>query len=160
MYQSKQKKIFIRLGSVFLMLAFVLVLVSLVPASGIAQTTPAPNLNTGATNTAYTGSYCTTAVTAFNNLSDLFKYFTCSLQRLVLPLLFTVAGLVFVWGTVKFISSRDSAEKEEGQQFMLWGVIAFPVMLALWGLIGLIGTTFHISNVLPTVPVTDPPKIQ
>ncbi len=114
--------------------------------------------NSGASQAEYDGSYCATAVTSFLTLADMFKFVTCGLQRLVLPLLFTFAGLVFVWGTVKFIAAKDSAEKEEGQQFMLWGVIAFAVMLSIWGIIRIFTVTFHLGNTLPVVPVTT--KIQ
>lgn len=127
------------------------------PMNTFAQTTTStPPLypdSTGVTGQQYTGSYCTNVTNTFTNLADLFKYFTCLLERSVLPLLFTIAGLVFVWGAVKFISSRDSSEKEAGQQFMLWGVIAFAVMLSVWGLVNILRVTFHINNVLPVVPV-------
>lgn len=110
--------------------------------------------STGPTQAVYDGAYCTTPVTTFSTLADVFKFGTCFLQRLLLPLFFVLAGLCFVWGTVKFIAAKDSSEKEEGQQFMLWGVIAFAVMLSLWGLIRLFNTTFHLGTSLPTIPKT------
>ncbi len=107
----------------------------------------------------YSGTYCPENATyTFTNISSLFRFFTCLIQRLFLPLCFTMAILVFVWGTVQFMRASDSAEKEQGQQFMLWGVIGFAVMLSLWGIVNLFGVTFHTSNVVPTVPVMPAPS--
>ena len=107
----------------------------------------------------YNGTYCSTGAANFDKLSDIFRYFTCFVQRALLPLFFAIAGLMFIWGTIKFMMSHDSSEREQGQQFMLWGIIGFAVMLSLWGIIRLFGDTFHINNVLPTIPTT-PPQIQ
>lgn len=42
----------------------------------------------------------------------------------------------FLWGVVKFISNaNDDAEREKGKQFIIWGVIAFVVLLSLWGIV-------------------------
>ena len=105
-------------------------------------------------------SYCKNLPATPSNLSGLFKYLTCFLQKFVLPLLFTIAGLVFIWGAVKFMGADDSSEKEEGQQFMVWGIIGLAVMFSIWGIIGIIGNTFGIQGVFPKVPVSPPGTIQ
>jgi hypothetical protein len=115
------------------------------------QTTPPPTV-------AYTG-YCVQIPSApFKDLPEIIKYVTCLLDRSVVPLLFGIALVVFLWGAVKFIQASESSEKEEGRQFMLWGVIALTVMVSVWGLVSIFGTTFGIKTVIPQLPVNSQSK--
>lgn len=76
-----------------------------------------------------------------------------TVQQLILDLLtslgrlFWLAAVVFfVFGVVKFIKNADdSAEREKGKQFMVWAVIAFVVLVSLWGLVRFFGDTFGIN---------------
>jgi hypothetical protein len=87
-------------------------------------------------------------------LSDLLDYFTCVIGKSVIPFLFALAVLMFIWGAIKFfiINSDEEAKREQGKQFMIWGIIALAVMVSVWGLVNILGTTFGVrTNVLPTV---------
>lgn len=54
-------------------------------------------------------------------------------------LFWTVAIIFFMWGVIKFIkNSEDSAEHEQGKQFMIWGVIALLVLVSVWGFVRII----------------------
>lgn len=51
-------------------------------------------------------------------------------------LFWAMAVAFFVWGIVKFIKNADdTAEHEKGKQFMVWGIIAFLVLVSLWGIV-------------------------
>lgn len=121
--------------------------------------TPAPGTPPSGTTsgTTYSGTYCTTytgSITATSSkISDILDFVTCFIQRSIVPLLFALAVAVFVWGVVKFIGKEDSSEREEGKQFMLWGIIAIAVMFSVWGLVRLLGNTFKVNNVIPSLPV-------
>lgn len=62
----------------------------------------------------------------------------------LIPLLFLVATVVFLWGIVQFISAADNKEKrEDGKQFIIYGLIGLFIMVAIWGLVNvLLGTFF------------------
>ena len=97
-----------------------------------------------------TCSALTTGAT-FKNLLD---YITCIIANSVIPLLFAGAAIMFIWGVVKFfiIDADEEAKRAQGRQFMIWGIIALAVMLSVWGLAGILGSTFGINtSVLPTV---------
>ena len=47
--------------------------------------------------------------------------------------------------------SDEEAKREQGKQFMLWGIVALAVMLSVWGLVHLLGNTFGIEYVIPKV---------
>jgi hypothetical protein len=87
-------------------------------------------------------------------LSDLFCYVTKMINDSVIPLIFTLATVLFIWGGVKFfiMNAGEEKKREEGKQFMLWGIIALAVMLSVWGLVNILGTTFNVNTrVLPSV---------
>lgn len=85
-------------------------------------------------------------------LGDLFKYVTCIISTSVIPLLFSLAVMLFVWGVVMYvINPGEEEKKKKGKSFMLWGIIALAVMVSVWGLVSILRTTFGIGNVIPQV---------
>ena len=120
----------------------------LVRTLGIGQDA-APNVsNLITTSTASSG--CTLGP-KFQGLLD---YVTCIIGKSVIPLLMAVAVVMFVWGAVKFfiIGGDEEKKRDEGKQFMLWGIIALAVMISIWGLVKILGQTFNLeTNFLPQV---------
>ena len=52
---------------------------------------------------------------------------------------FVLAIALFFWGIVKFISNAsDSDAREEGKKFIMWSIIAFVVLVSLWGIVALV----------------------
>jgi len=89
-----------------------------------------------------------------STLKDVLCYFTKLINDSVIPLLFAVATVFFVWGAVKFfiINAAEEAKREQGKQFMIWGIVALTVMLSVWGLVELLTGTFGVGgSVLPQV---------
>jgi hypothetical protein len=84
---------------------------------------------------------------------------TCVINSSIIPFIFALAVVMFVWGSVKFfiINADEEAKRAQGKQFMVWGVVALAVMLSVWGLVGILDSTFGIKNnsILPQVT---PPK--
>ncbi len=98
-----------------------------------------------------TGTYCT--LLNHPKLQDVLCYATTIINNSIIPLIFALAVVMFVWGVVQFvINSDEEAKKEKGKQFMIWGIIALAVMLSVWGLVGIFTSTFNINgSVLPQV---------
>jgi hypothetical protein len=85
---------------------------------------------------------------------DLLCYVTKIINDSVIPLIFALATVMFVWGAVNFfiINADEEAKRAEGKQFMVWGIVALAVMLSVWGLVGIVSSTFGINgNILPQV---------
>ena len=81
-------------------------------------------------------------------------YIVCIINSAIIPLLFAVAVIMFVWGVIKFfiINSDEEAKRAQGKQYMVWGIIGLAVMLSIWGLVNILGVTFGVnSSVLPQV---------
>lgn len=60
-----------------------------------------------------------------------------------IPVAFIFALIYFFWGIAKFIfSAGDTTKVEEGKAVMLWGVVVLFVIASVWGIIGVLRTTF------------------
>jgi hypothetical protein len=85
------------------------------------------------------------------------------INNVIVPILLAVAFGFFVWGIIKafFIDKNDSSKRNEDISYMIWGVVAFAVILSIWGLVnlaaGVVGDVTGDDNTsieLPTIPST------
>jgi len=74
----------------------------------------------------------------------------------LVPVLFALAFIVFLYGIVsKYIFSRgDETKVAEGHKLILWGIIAFVVMISLWGLVNVVANTFGLFGYYAPLPPT------
>ncbi len=65
----------------------------------------------------------------------------------IVPVLFAVAFLVFLCGVYKYfiLGATNEGEKRDGRKFVFWSIIGFVVIFSVWGLVGLLGSTFGLS---------------
>lgn len=72
------------------------------------------------------------------------KFSEVIIQPLI-SLLFALAVLIFLWGIFEFIRDAESADgREKGKQHMIYGIIGIVIMVAVWGIIGILKNTFGI----------------
>lgn len=85
------------------------------------------------------------------------------INDVIVPILLAVAFGFFVWGIIKafFIDKNDSSKRGEDISYMIWGVVAFAVILSIWGLVnlaaGVVGDVTGDDRTdvkLPTIPST------
>ena len=71
------------------------------------------------------------------------------INYVLVPVLFAIAFIVFLYGIVaKYIFSHGDPEKtKEGHKLILWGLIAFVVMISLWGLVNVVANTFGLYGI-------------
>lgn len=101
---------------------------------------------------AVTGASCTLAGNP--KFQDVLCYITGIINNSVIPLIVALATVMFVWGVVQFfiLNADEEAKRAQGKQFMIWGIVALAVMLSVWGLVGILGSTFGVgTSVLPQV---------
>ncbi len=98
------------------------------------------------------------AVALAQNVTATLATLTTWINSLI-PLLMTLAVVVFFWGLVKYIASAaDDSAKESGKTLMIWGMIALFVMVAFWGIIGYFQSSLGVTGAVQTAPT--PPQIQ
>ena len=85
---------------------------------------------------------------AINNISDVGSFIINTINNILVPVLFAVAFIVFLWGAFEtFILGASSEEtKEKGKNLMLWGLIGFFVMVSVWGLVNILTGTISFGN--------------
>lgn len=67
--------------------------------------------------------------------------------KLALPLLIAVAVVYFVYQVFMYaIYSSDEDAKAKAKTQMLWGIIGIFVMVSVWGLVGILQSTFGTSG--------------
>lgn len=78
------------------------------------------------------------------------------IEGALIPLLFAVALLVFLYGVYKYFiaSSDDPGKRGEAVQLMLYGLGGFVLMFAVWGIVEFLigGLGFDSSAGTPTPP--------
>ena len=65
------------------------------------------------------------------DLGTLAQGFTDAIWGSVVPLLFSLCFLVFLWGIAKFISNAgDAKTHQDGKMMMIWGLVGLFVMVS------------------------------
>lgn len=76
------------------------------------------------------------------------------LNKTVVPLLFALAFLFFVVNVVRYFIIGGDQEDARGKAKMLalWGIVAFVVMVSIWGIVNLLTSGFGIGRSEPVCP--------
>jgi Type IV secretion system pilin len=86
---------------------------------------------------------------AINNISDVGSFIINTINNVLVPVIFAIAFIVFLWGAFDtFILGASGGDdvKEKGKNLMLWGLIGFFVMVSVWGLVNILTGTFGFGN--------------
>jgi NADH:ubiquinone oxidoreductase subunit 2 (subunit N) len=88
------------------------------------------------------------------NIYDAANLITGLINNVLVPLIFAVAFVVFIWGVFTyFIASGDNDEKREnGKKLMLYGIVGFFLMVSVWGLVNILLGTFQLNSSVPSLP--------
>ncbi|HUQ30217.1 MAG TPA: hypothetical protein VM103_01715 [Candidatus Paceibacterota bacterium] len=81
------------------------------------------------------------------------------INNILVPLIFSLAFIVFIWGAFNtFILGANSEDvREKGKNLMLYSLIGFFVMVSIWGLVNILTNTVDLNSTTPdSVPTTDP----
>jgi amino acid transporter len=86
------------------------------------------------------------ALARVNNFKDLVnKILIDGLLRPLPMLLVGLAVIIFIYGVITLIFSEGGDKKEEGKQYMVWGIVGIFVMVSVWGLVNILINTFNLQ---------------
>ena len=72
---------------------------------------------------------------------------TGEILQLLLPIVFTLAVVAFMFGIVRLLFTLISGGETEGQGAVLfWGIVALFVMTSIWGIVDFAGNLFGIEQ--------------
>lgn len=66
--------------------------------------------------------------------------------NIIIPILVVLGVVYFVWGVVTYVISNDEEAKKAGRDRMIYGIIGLVVIIAMWGLVGLVSNTFGLGS--------------
>jgi hypothetical protein len=73
----------------------------------------------------------------------------------VVPLIIAIGVIYFIWGVVTYVIASDEEAKKSGRNRIIYGIIGLVVIVGMWGLVRIVGTTFGTNGattvVLPTI---------
>jgi len=71
------------------------------------------------------------------------------INNVFIPLLFSIAFLIFLFGVYKYFIYHGAEAKshEDGRKYILYGIIGFAVMVSVWGLVNIVTQTFGTDGV-------------
>ncbi|MFH1608853.1 MAG: hypothetical protein ABH951_02430 [Patescibacteria group bacterium] len=73
---------------------------------------------------------------------------------ILIPILIVLGVVFFVYGVVMYMIGKDEEAKKKGKDKIIYGIIGLVVIVAMWGLVGIITRTFGLEN--STVDITIP----
>lgn len=96
------------------------------------------------------------AALAATDAKSLISVVTGILNALI-PLFMIIATVVFLWGVIRYITAAGDEEKvKEARNFIIYGLIGLFVMVSVWGLVGVLVSTFGVGGSsgvgTPTIP--------
>ncbi len=100
------------------------------------------------------------AQTTISNANDVARFIVNFINTILVPVVFAIAFIVFIWGIFEaFILEKDAEKQKKGRSKILWGIIGFFVMVSVWGIVNILTNTLQFSDPqgpaggLPTAPV-------
>ncbi len=97
-----------------------------------------------------------TEICSSNSMKDItgiINWASCLLYKTVVPFLFALATVGFIWGIMQYYLNPDNEEKrKKGKNFIIGGLIALFVMLSIWGIVGILTGTFELKSTIPQLP--------
>ncbi len=71
--------------------------------------------------------------------------------RMIVPLLISLGVVYFVWGVITYVIASDEEAKKSGRDRIIYGIIGLAVIVAVWGLVGILTSTFEVDNAGETI---------
>lgn len=93
-----------------------------------------------------------------NPLLELIQDIILFIDDYLVPLVFALAFISFLWGIFNFFiaGGADEEKREKGKQLMVWGFVGFFVMVSVWGIVNLLVGTFGFNTqTRPALPTFD-----
>ena|SRR3989339_1788045 len=71
------------------------------------------------------------------------------MMEAALPILVGIAVIYFIWSLLMFLRESGS-KKDEARGHMLWGIVILFVMVSIWGLVNILGSSLGSDKTAPT----------
>jgi hypothetical protein len=95
-----------------------------------------------------------------NSVKYVIGNITNFMNSVLIPFVFALAFMVFIWGMFKtfILGGSDEGKQEQGKSLMMYSIVGFVLMVSLWGIVNLfadaVGTKGETLQAIPVVPGT------
>jgi uncharacterized membrane protein SpoIIM required for sporulation len=75
--------------------------------------------------------------------------FLCIIENIlnfVMPVIIALGAVYFIWGVVSYVVASEEEAKTKGRDRMIYGLIGLVVIISMWGLVGILKSTFGLNN--------------
>ena len=87
-------------------------------------------------------------------------FYILRIIRTLIPILWALAFMIFFWGLSKFIlKSDDQKTRENGRNYMMWGVLALFILVSFRVIISFVSNDLELGNsqIAPQLPTSSAP---
>jgi hypothetical protein len=102
------------------------------------------------------------ALAQFGEVNTFFGKITQFINDVLIPLVFAIALLVFIWGAFQYfiLGGHNEEKQKEGRGLMMYAIIGFVLMVSIFGIVNLIANGLGFSkqeNIenIPNVPTNN-----
>lgn len=82
---------------------------------------------------------------ANSGIEPLLRNLHILINRRLIPLFVGLAFLYTMYAVVDFMATgQDSQKKADKKQRIFWGIIGIVIILSIWGLVAIVGSTFGV----------------
>jgi len=81
------------------------------------------------------------AYAAPKNFEEFVNLLIGIINNAIVPLLFAIAFVIFIWGVFRYFIADTTKAKEDGRTLLVWGLLALAVMASVWGLVAIVVRT-------------------
>jgi len=64
----------------------------------------------------------------------------------IVPVLIALGVVYFIWGVISYVIGTDEETKKTAREKIIYGIIGLAVIVAVWGLVGVLTRTFGVDN--------------
>lgn len=94
-------------------------------------------------------TFATSHGKGFDDLNTFFGQASAFISKTLIPVLLAIAFLFFVVGMVRYFlyAQDDNTEgKKSGKNLMYWGILAFVLMVSIWGIVTLVSEGLNLGG--------------
>lgn len=82
----------------------------------------------------------------FGEIGGFIDRITTFINNTIIPLVFAISLVVFIWGMFRYFIHKGAEDREQGKQLAIWAVVAFVLMVSIWGIVNLIANGLGFSG--------------
>ncbi len=84
----------------------------------------------------------------FSGVRGLLNAFEDIVNTMIVPTIFTIAFLVFLFGIFQtfILGASDEGKQKEGKTLMLYSIIGFVLMVSIWGIVNIFADGLNLND--------------